>query len=60
MPKITDPRVIQGKINRDNEIFNYFKKRFDKDGVRYEVVETEIILKYGVCSKIIEKIIRTS
>jgi len=58
MPKVTDPRVIQGKINRDNEIYKYFKKRFEHDGTRYEVIENEIILKFGVSASALAKIVK--
>jgi len=60
MPLIKDPRVEQGKINRNREILNFFKKRFDVDGKRYEVVEEEIILKYGVSASTITKILKNA
>jgi len=60
MPLIKDPRVEQGKINRNREILNFFKKRFDVYGKRYEVVEEEIILKYGVSASTITKILKNA
>lgn len=58
MPKINDSRLLQGKINRNNEIYKYFKKRFDHDGIRYEIIEEEIILKFGVSVSAITKIMK--
>ena len=57
MPKIKDERVLQGKKNRDNEIRKHFEKRW-KDGLRYEVIENEVILKFGVSASAITKIMK--
>lgn len=60
MPKkIKDDRVRQGKINRNNEIRKYFEKRYN-EGYRYEVIEEEIILKWGLGSSTINMIINES
>lgn len=60
MPKkIKDDRVRQGKINRNNEIRKYFEKRYN-EGYRYEVIEEEIILKWGLGSSTINMIINDS
>jgi oxalate decarboxylase/phosphoglucose isomerase-like protein (cupin superfamily) len=57
MPKIVDKRVLQGKKNRNEEIRKYFAKRW-KDGMRYEVIEEEVILKWGVSASVITKIMQ--
>lgn len=57
MPKITDARVLLGKQNRNNDIRKYFEKRWG-DGLRYEVIEEEIILKWGVSPSTINKIMK--
>lgn len=57
MPKIKDERVLQGKKNRDNEIRKYFEKRWN-DGLRYEVIETEVILKWGVSVSVVTRIMK--
>jgi hypothetical protein len=59
MPKIKDERVLQGKKNRDEEIRKYFESKWDK-GLRYEVIELEIILKYGVSVSMINKIMKAT
>ena len=57
MPKITDKRVIQGKKNRNNDIRKHFNKRF-AEGFRYEVIEEEVILKFGVSATVITRILK--
>ncbi|MDD3079118.1 MAG: hypothetical protein PHH37_08440 [Paludibacter sp.] len=57
MPIIKDKRVIEGKKNRDNEIRKYFNKRWS-EGFRYDVIETEVIAKWGVSSSAITKIMK--
>lgn len=57
MPKITDERVLIGKQNRNNDIREYFSKRWGA-GLRYEVIEEEIILKWGVSPSTINKIMK--
>lgn len=57
MPKIKDNRVIQGKKNRDREIKKHFDKRFN-EGLRYEVIENEVILKWGVSISTINRILK--
>ncbi len=57
MPKIKDGRVLQGKKNRNKEIRAYFDKRC-KEGLRYEVIENEIILKWGVSVSTIAKVLK--
>ncbi len=58
MPRQTnDPRVEQGKKNRNKAIRAYFEKRFN-EGLRYEVIEEEIILKWGLGSSTINMIIK--
>lgn len=60
MPKkIKDDRIRQGKQNRNNEIRKYFEKRYN-EGYRYEVIEEEIILKWGLGSSTINMIINES
>lgn len=57
MPKnIKDDRVRQGKQNRNNEIRRYFEKRYNA-GFRYEIIEEEIILKWGLGSSTINMIL---
>ena len=57
MPKIKDNRILEGKINRNNAIIQYFNKRFS-EGLRYEIVENEIILKFGVSPSLINRIMK--
>lgn len=57
MPKITDKRIIEGRRNRNNDIRKYFVKRWS-DGLRYEIIEEEIILKWGVSSSMIYQIMK--
>lgn len=57
MPAIKDKRVIEGKKNRDNEIRKFFKKRWS-EGLRYEVIEAEVIAKWGVSSSMITKLMK--
>lgn len=57
MPIIKDKRVIEGKKNRDNEIRKFFTKRWN-DGLRYEVIEDEVIAKWGVSSSAITKLMK--
>lgn len=54
--RITDPRIKQGKKNRNNSIRAYFKKRYNQ-GTRYELIEEEIILKWGLGASTINQII---
>lgn len=55
--RIKDDRVRLGKQNRNNAIRKYFEKRYN-DGFRYEVIEEEIILKWGLGASTINKIIK--
>ncbi|NDW10473.1 hypothetical protein [Dysgonomonas sp. 520] len=58
MPKkIIDPRVRQGKLNRNDDIRKYFAKYYNA-GYRYEVIEEKIILKWGVSANTIYQIIK--
>ena len=57
MPKIKDERILQGKKNRDNEIRKYFEKRW-KEGLRYEIIEDEVILKWGISPSAITRIMK--
>ncbi len=58
MPKeIKDDRVRQGKLNRNEKIRKYFEKRYN-EGYRYEVIEEEIILEWGLSSSTINMIIK--
>jgi hypothetical protein len=59
MPKIIDERVLQGKRNRDENIRNEFNKLWDT-GLRYEIIEEKIILKYGVSVSAINKIMKAA
>lgn len=57
MPRpVKDKRVEIGKRNRNESIRKYFEKRYN-DGVRYEVIEEEIILKWGLSSSTINMIL---
>ncbi len=57
MPKIKDKRVVQGKKNRNEDIRKYFEKRWN-DGIRYEIIEEEVILKWGVSVSVITRIMK--
>jgi hypothetical protein len=58
MPKkIKDGRIRQGRQNRNNEIRKYFAKQFN-EGYRYDVIEEEIILKWGLSPSTIYKILK--
>lgn len=57
MPRITDKRIIEGRRNRNNDIRKYFDKRW-ADGLRYEIIEEEIILKWGVSASMIYQIMK--
>jgi len=59
MPKIIDERVLKGKKNRDENIANEFNKLWDS-GLRYEIIEEKIILKYGVSVSAINKIMKAA
>jgi len=59
MPKIIDERVLKGKKNRDENIANEFNKLWDT-GLRYEIIEEKIILKYGVSVSAINKIMKAA
>ena len=59
MTKIIDERVLQGKRNRDENIRNEFNKLWDT-GLRYEIIEEKIILKYGVSVSAINKIMKAA
>ena len=59
MPKIIDERVLKGKKNRDENIANEFNKLWDS-GLRYEIIEENIILKYGVSVSAINKIMKAA
>ena len=59
MPKIIDERVLKGKQNRDNAIRKHFEKRWSQ-GYRYDVIEEEIILKFGVSVSLINKIMKNT
>lgn len=54
--RIKDPRIVQGKKNRNNSIRAYFNKRYNQ-GARYEIIEEEIILKWGISSSTIYMIV---
>lgn len=54
--KIKDDRVRRGKENRNEEIRRYFEKRYNA-GFRYEIIEEEIILKWGLGSSTINMIL---
>jgi hypothetical protein len=56
VPEIQD-LVKQGRINRNNEIRSYFEKRYNQ-GARYELIEQEIILKWGLSPSTIYQIIK--
>lgn len=55
--KIKDDRVRLGKQNRNNAIRKYFEKRYN-DGFRYDVIEEEIILKWGLSASTIYMILK--
>jgi len=58
MPKkIKDDRIRQGRQNRNEKIRKYFAKRFN-EGYRYEVIEEEIILEWGLSTSTIYKILK--
>jgi len=57
MPReIKDKRVILGKQNRNKAIREYFAKRYN-EGYRYEMIEEEIILKWGLGASTINQIL---
>lgn len=55
--KVKDTRIEQGKKNRNNSIRAYFNTRYNQ-GARYEIIEEEIILKWGISSSTIYMIIK--
>jgi len=55
--KIKDDRVRLGKQNRNNAIRKYFEKRYN-DGFRYDVIEEELILKWGLSASTIYMILK--
>jgi hypothetical protein len=57
MPVVKDARVVRGKINRNENIKSYFRKRFN-EGARYEVVVDEIILQWGLSESTISQIVK--
>lgn len=57
MPRTIDERVLEGKRNRNNEIRKHFEKRWG-DGLRYEIIESEIIMKWGLSASTINKIMK--
>lgn len=57
MPKIKDKRLEQGKENRKKEIRLFLEKRFN-EGLRYEIVEEEAILKFGISASAIARILK--
>ena len=57
--KIIDDRVRQGKLNRNEEIRQYFAKLYN-EGFRYEIIEEKIILKWGLGASTINQIINNS
>jgi len=59
MPKIKDERVLKGKSNRNKDIVNEFNKLWDS-GLRYEIIEEKIILKFGVSVSAITKIMKAT
>ena len=59
MPKINDERVLKGKQYRDESLANEFNKLWDT-GLRYEISEEKIILKYGVSVSAINKIMKAA
>lgn len=57
MPRVSDVRVIEGKKNRDNDIKKYFQTRWAQ-GYRYDVIEGEVIAKWGVSASAIAKLLK--
>lgn len=57
MPRIKDERLRKGKRNRDIAIRRHFEKRWS-EGMRYDVIEEEIILKWGISESAITKIMK--
>lgn len=57
MPRIKDERLRKGKLNRDKAIRAYFDKRW-ADGMRYDVIEEEIVLRWGVSVSAITRIMK--
>lgn len=57
MARIIDDRIFRGKQNRNEKIRRYFEKRW-LEGIRWEIIESEIILEWGVSSSTINKIMK--
>lgn len=57
MPRIKDKRLLKGKLNRDKAIRDYFEKRW-ADGMRYDIIEEEIVLRWGVSVSLITRIMK--
>lgn len=57
MPVIKDERVNDGKKNRNRAIREHFAKRYN-DGIRYEIIMEELILKFGLSESTINQIIK--
>lgn len=57
MPRIKDKRLLEGKLNRDKAIRDYFEKRW-ADGMRYDIIEEEIVLRWGVSVSLITRIMK--
>jgi hypothetical protein len=58
MPKIRDCRIRIGRKNRNNNIREYFAKRYN-DGIRYEVIVSEIIHRWGLSESTINQIVKS-
>lgn len=57
MARIRDKRLQTGKANRAKLVKEYFNKRWN-DGLRYDVIEEEIILKFGISATTINRIMK--
>jgi hypothetical protein len=57
MPRIKDNEILEGKKNRNQSIRDYFNKRW-AEGVRYEIIESEVKTKWGVGSSTIDRILK--
>jgi Mor family transcriptional regulator len=58
MTRVKDNRVKFGKANRNKEIRKCFSKRWGEDGIRWEIVMSEMILKYGLSESTIYQIVK--
>ena len=57
MAAIKDKRILEGKVNRNKSIRDYFKKRFN-DGMRYDIIMNELIGRYGLSESTIYQIVK--